>query len=222
MCGATTRGIKKVPHAVPFPTARRPVAQASGSAATVPFHYNPPPLIARDPTTMSKNAPKVPFAVSTRESWNRANVSQPSLPNAGPGAYDVVRGMAALSTAHKTVCDGSFYTARRDAGSGSRREQTPAGPGTYAVEGAVDYLKPKAGKIPFPTAKRWPKASNEDYPAPRAYKFLERHTPHMAFSTAKGHTMEAADPVTAAIPIRDCERLPKHKPAFSFGTGKRW
>ena len=221
LCGSTSRGIKKIPHSVPFPTALRPTAQPTGSAASVPFHYAPGRLLDKEPTTMAKNAPKVPFATSTRESWQKVNVAQPSLPNAGPGAYDVVRGMLALSTAHKTISDGSFNTARREAGNDRVRMMTDAGPGAYAVEQALDYTKPRQGKVPFPTAKRWLKAHNADFPAPRAYAFVEKHVPHMAFPTGRGHILEAADPVTAAVPIRDCQRLPKHKPMASFGTAKR-
>ena len=169
---------------------------------------------------MAKNAPKVPFAVSTRESWNKVHAST-SQPNAGPGDYDVVRGMNALSTSHKTISDGSFYTARKDAGNDEARIQTKAGPGEYDTERAQDYVKPRSGKIPFPTAKRWPKAANQDYPAPRVYQVVERHTPHMPFPTGRGHTMESSDPVTAAVPIRACERPKKHKPAFKFSTAAR-
>ena len=170
---------------------------------------------------MAKNAPKVPFPLSTRESWNKVNVAQPSLPNAGPGAYDVVRGMASLSTQHKTVSDGSFFTARREAGNSTPRLQTDAGPGSYALERSLDYVKPRQGKVPFTQSKRWLKAHNADYPGPRGYAFVEKHTPHMPFPTGRGHFTEPADPVTAAVPIRDCQRPAKHKPCFSFGKAKR-
>lgn len=222
MCSATVRGIKKIPHSVPFPTAHRPTAQPSGSAATVPLNYVPPPLLARDFTTMAKNAPKVPFAQSTRESWNKVNVAQPSLPNAGPGAYDVVKGMRALSTAHKTTSDGSFFTAHRDAGNDKTTQATTAGPGAYDLEGALNYTRQRQGKVPFPRATRWAKAVNQDFPAPRAYAFVERHSPRMAFPTGLGHVMEAANPVTAAVEIRDVQRPLKHKPAVSFGNAPRW
>ena len=222
MCSATARGIKKIPHSVPFPTAHRPTAQPSGSAATVPLNYVPPPLLARDFTTMAKNAPKVPFAMSTRESWNKVNVAQPSLPNAGPGAYDVVRGMNALSTAHKTTSDGSFFTAHRDAGNDKTTLATDAGPGAYELERALNYTRMRAGKVPFPQAKRWTKAANEDYPAPRPYAFVERHSPRAAFPTGLGHVMEPANPTTAAVEIRDVQRPQKHKPAMSFGNAPRW
>jgi len=168
---------------------------------------------------MAKNAPKVPFMVSTRESWQKIHASS-SQPNAGPGDYDVVRGMKALSTSHKTISDGSFFTARKD--SGVPGLQTAAGPGEYNLEVAQDYVKPRAGKIPFPQAKRWPVAHNENYPAPRAYQFVERHTPHMPFPTGRGHTMESADPVTAAVPIRAADRPAKHKQAFKFTTAPRF
>jgi hypothetical protein len=192
-----------------------------GSAAAVPFHYLPPPLLNREPTTMAKNAPKVPFPTSTRESWQRVNAAQNSMPNAGPGAYDVVRGMHALSTAHKTVSDGSFNTARREAGNDVVRMMTDAGPGAYAMERGLDYTKPRTGRVPFGQAGRWLKAHNAGFPAPRAYAFVEKHVPHATFPTGRGHTMEAADPVTAAVPIRDCQRLPKHKPCASFGKAPR-
>ena len=221
LCGPTSRGIKKVPHAVPFPTALRPTAQPSGSAASVPFHYLPPPLLNREPTTMAKNAPKVPFSVSTRESWQRVHAAASSTPAAGPGAYDVVRGMLALSTAHKTTSDGSFATARREAGNDVVRMATDAGPGSYAMERAVDFTKPRMGNQPIGRAARWLKAHNADFPAPRAYAPVEKHVPHMPFPTGRGHTMEPADPVTAAVPIRDCQRLPKHKPCASFGKAPR-
>ena len=221
LCGPTSRGIKKVPHAVPFPTALRPTAQPSGSAASVPFHFNPPPLLSREPTTMAKNAPKVIFSQSTRESWQRVNSAQSSTPAAGPGAYDVVRGMHSLSTSHKTTSDGSFATARREAGNDLVRMATSAGPGTYATERAQDYTKPRMGNQPIGRATRWRKAHNADFPAPRAYASVDKHVPHMPFPTGRGHTMEPADPVTAAVPIRDCQRLPKHKPCASFGKAPR-
>ncbi len=170
---------------------------------------------------MAKNAPKVPFPTSTRESWQRVNAAQNSMPNAGPGAYDVVRGMHALSTAHKTVSDGSFNTARREAGNDVVRMMTDAGPGAYAMERGLDYTKPRTGRVPFGQAGRWLKAHNAGFPAPRAYAFVEKHVPHATFPTGRGHTMEAADPVTAAVPIRDCQRLPKHKPCASFGKAPR-
>jgi hypothetical protein len=223
MCSATSRGIKKVPTSVHFATASRPTAQPVGSAATVPIHYAPPPLLNRDFTTVAKNAPKVPFAMSTRESRNKVNVAQPSMPNAGPGAYDVVRGMRALSTAHKTTSDGSFFTAHRDAGNWKTTMATRAGPGAYPhLEKSLDYVGNHLPKVPIPTAKRWAKEANADYPAPRAYKFVERHTPRMAFPTGPGHVMEPANPATAAVEIRDVQRPVKHKPAMSFGSAIRW
>jgi hypothetical protein len=222
LCVATSRGIKKVPHAVPFPTAHRPTAQPSGSAATVPFHYAPPPLLERDPTTMAKNAPKVPFATSTREQWRRANDTSAATPRAGPGAYDVIRGMRALSTSHKTISDGSFFRATREAGNDVARAQSAAGPGEYETERALDYVKPRAAKVPFPTAPRDAKAANAGFPGPSVVRHIDKHVPRACFPTGPGHVMEPADPVTAAVPIRDTQRPPKHKPHIKFSTAPRW
>ncbi len=190
---------------------------------TVPFHYAPPPLLDRDPTTMAKNAPKVCFAMSTREQCERAASTSSATPRAGPGAYDVVRGINSLSTSHKTVSDGSFFRATREAGNDRLTVQTDAGPGEYEVEKGLDYLKPRAGSIPFTTARRDVRAANEGFPGPRVVKHsLDKHTPRLGFTTGPGHVMAPADPVTAAVPIRDTQRLPKHKPHFRFSTAPRW
>jgi hypothetical protein len=230
LCVATSRGIKKVPHAVPFPTAHRPTAQPAGSAATVPFHYNPPPLLDRDPTTMAKNAPKVPFATSTREQVARASSSSAATPRAGPGAYDVMRGMKSLSTSHKGASDGSFFRAHRDAGNSVARIQTAAGPGEYAgTERNVDYVKPRAGSVPFTRAGAVPTAREREtaksgLPGPALVSFasLDKHAPRACFPTGPGHVMAPADPVTAAVPIRDTQRPVKHKPHAAFGHAPRW
>ncbi len=211
-----------MPHAVPFPTAHRPATQAVGSAATVPFHYAPPPLLERDPTTMAKNAPKVPFPMSTREQWQRANDTAASTPRAGPGAYDVVRGMKALSTSHKTISDGSFGRASRASGNDVVRIQTDAGPGEYQTEHAVDYVKTRAAVVPFGRAPRDVKAANANYPGPDVVAHIDKHSPRACFPTGPGHTMEPGDPVTAAVPIRDTQRPLKHKPKFRFSTAPRW
>jgi hypothetical protein len=55
-------GLRRPKSAVIFATARRPELTV-GDGATVPFHYAPPELLSRDPTTEVKNAPKVPFAM---------------------------------------------------------------------------------------------------------------------------------------------------------------
>ncbi len=165
---------------------------------------------------MAKNAPKVPFATSTRQPPTKGNSCA-----AGPGGYDVVRGMLALSTAHKTVSDGSFATAGRGVGNGQLRLATSAGPGAYATEQSLDYTKPRTGKVPFPTAQRWLKAHNADYPAPRAYASLDKHVPHMPFPTGRGHDVPLSDPCTAAVPLRNCQRPTKHKPCASFGKAPR-
>ena len=222
LCVATSRGIKKVPHALLFSTAHRPTAQPVGSAAEVPFHYAPPPLLDRDPTTMAKNAPKVIMATSTREQCARAASTQSATPRAGPGAYDVIRGMAALSTSHKTISDGSFFRATRDAGNDRVRPQCAAGPGDYDTERALDYTKPRAGSIPFTTAPRNEKAANAGYPGPNIVAHIDKHSPRACFPTGPGHVMAPADPVTAAVPIRDTQRLPKHKPHVKFSSAPRW
>jgi len=222
LCVATSRGIKKVPHALLFSTAHRPTAQPVGSAATVPFHYAPPPLLDRDPTTMAKNAPKVCFAMATREQLARAASTAAATPRAGPGAYDVVRGLKSLSTSHKTISDGSFFRATREAGNDRVMAASAVGPGEYETSRSLDYTKPRAGSIPFTTAPRDVTAANAGFPGPDIVRHIDKHTPRAAFPTGPGHVMAPADPVTAAVPIRDTQRLPKHKPKFRFSTAPRW
>ena len=207
---------------MPFPTAHRPTAQPSGSAATVPFHYNPPPLLDRDPTTMAKNAPKIPFATSTREQCAKAASTASATPRAGPGAYDVVRGMRFLSTSHKGASDGSFFRAHRDAGNNVVRVQTAAGPGEYQTERSLDAVKTRAARVPFTTAPREGKAANAGFPGPSVVTHIDKHAPRACFPTGPGHVMAPADPVTAAVPIRDTQRPTKHKPHFAFGNSPRW
>lgn len=188
----------------------------------MPFHYAPPPLLDRDPTTMAKNAPRVCFSQSTREQWARASSSSAATPRAGPGAYDVIRGMKSLSTAHKTISDGSFFRASRASGNDRVMAQSDVGPGEYETSRSLDYVKMRAGSIPFTTAPRNGKAANEGFPGPAAVHHIDKHTPRAAFPTGPGHVMAPADPVTAAVPIRDTERLKKHKPQFRFSTAPRW
>ena len=171
---------------------------------------------------MAKNAPKVPFPMSTREQCQKANDTVASTPLAGPGAYDVIRGMKTLSTTHKIISDGSFTRASRASGNDVVRLMTDAGPGEYQSEGALDYVKPRAAVVPFGMAPRDEKAANANFPGPSVVTHIDKHSPRACFPTGPGHIMGPADPVTAAVPFRDAQRSLKHKPKFKFSTAPRW
>jgi Holliday junction resolvase RusA-like endonuclease len=101
----------------------------ASEAADVPFHYLPPPLSQRDPTTEVKNGTQVFFPRSTREQRDKMSSMENSLPNAGPGAYDVVKGIEALSTKPKIVKTGPFALAERPTARPDKSIATSAGPG---------------------------------------------------------------------------------------------
>jgi hypothetical protein len=90
--------------------------------------------------------------------------------------------MNSLSTSHKTISDGSFFRATREAGNDKLMTQTDAGPGEYEVEKGLNYVKPRAGSIPFTTAKRYPKDLNAGFPGPSVVKHIDKHTPRIGAS----------------------------------------
>lgn len=202
---------------MPFPTAHRPLAKPTGAATNVPFHWVPPPMVARDPTTTARNAPRVPFAQSTRDAWEKTHRPVQSMPNAGPGAYEVR--VEVLSTKAKTVREGAFATARRDAGA-LPPVQTVAGP---EAPPKLDFVRTTQPKVAFARAPRDVVPHNAGFPGPRPVNFtaLERRGPALSFTTAPREG-PAANPATADVPLHQGTRPAKHKPAFKFSTAPRW
>lgn len=203
-------GLTRPKSACIFPTSRRPELEL-GDGATVPFHYTPPELLQRDPTTEVKNAPKVPFAMSTREQWDRAHATSASTPAAGPGAYDPNVDMMSTKRMFPTL---SFTTAKRTVGADAA---VPAGPGPYDVK----FVEKHTPRLAFAASKRpetVPACSSGAYDV----KFIEKHSFRYTFSDAPGHDLKPADPATAAVPLRGGERAKKHKPVYKFSTAPRF
>lgn len=208
-------GIQRPRSAVIFATARRPETQV-GNGATVPFHYNPPPLLARDPTTQVKNAPKVPFAESTRDQWIKVHMTVTSSPMAGPGAYDT--NVDFMST-KKIFPTQSFPESPRKLGA-----DPIVSPAPYDLtEANKSFYKRSPRAVMCKTGRPGsgiPIANN--MPGPTIVNFIQRYRPHIRFSTAPGHDIPPQNLVSASVPIRDCERVRKHKPVLRFSSAPRF
>lgn len=201
-------GLRRPKSAYVFSTARRDDSVGLPDGATVPFHYAPPELLARDPTTMVKNAPKVPFSMSLREAYYPKAAS---LAAAGPGAYDPNVDMMSTKRMFPTL---SFTTAKRPGLGGAE-----GGPGPYDVK----FIEKHTPQLKMSTSSR-PESRSATSAGPGSdVKFIEKHTYSYRFSDAprEGKGMYA-DPATAAVPLRGGERVKKHKPSFRFSTASRW
>jgi hypothetical protein len=205
-------GLRRPKSAVIFSTARRPELTL-GNGATVPFHYVPPKLLERDPTTEVKNAPKVPFCMSTRDQWERTHMAVASTAAAGPGAYDPNVDMMSTKRVFPIV---SFTTAKRNVGADSMSSQ--GNPGPYTVQ----FIEKHTPHLLFSNSNRDGKGEQRTTAGPYDIHFVEKHRPVYKFSTAPGHELKPSDPATAAVPLRGGERVRKHKPQYKFSTAPRF
>ena len=204
-------GLRRPKSAVIFSTARRPELPL-GDGAMVPFHYLPPKLLERDPTTEVKNAPKVPFCMSTREQWERSHMAVASTAAAGPGAYDPNVNMMSTKRVFPIV---SFTTAKRNVGA---ENSLLSNPGPYTVQ----FIEKHTPKLLFSMSHRDGKGEGRTTAGPYDIQFIEKHRPIYKFSTAPGHDLKPSDPATAAVPLRGGERARKHKPIYKFSTAPRF
>ena len=207
-------GLHRPKSAVIFALSRRPSTEV-GNGATVPFHYTPPPLTARDVTTLVKNAPLVPFTVATRDQWVKTHMSTGTSATAGPGAYDT--NVDAMSTKRVSRTQ-SFTMAARKLGADSR-----GGPAPYNTSEAMKSFQRQLPRpATFPTALRPGDKTQSVAPGPILVSFVEKYRPHFRFSTAIGHDVPAPNVDTASIPIRDADRVKKHVPARRFSSTERF
>lgn len=206
-------GMHRPKSAYIFAMDKRPGA-IIGNGATVPFHYVPPPLLARDPTTEVKNVPKVPFAVSTRDQWQAVHMAVTSSPDAGPGSYDT--NVDFMST-KRIARHQSFTRDRRVLGA-----PVPPGPAPYSLDLALKRFLPRMPSATMASTGRPGDKPLEPAPGPALVQIIKKHRPFIRFSTAPGHDVPAGDLVTAAIPIRDAHRPRKHKPMIRFSSAPRF
>jgi hypothetical protein len=206
-------GLTRPKSAVIFAMGKRPDTQV-GDGATVPFHYAPPPLLARDPTTLVKNSPRMPFCVSTRDQWIKVHMTPSSSPAAGPGSYDC--NVDFMST-KRISRQQSFTAARRQLGA-----PDVGGPAPYDLTRALEASLPRSPRAVMPVAGRPGDKPLPESPGPVIVKFIKRHRPFIRFSTAPGHDVPPPNLVSASIPIRDGDRVRKHKPVVRFSSAPRF
>jgi len=207
-------GLHRPKSAYIFSKVPRP-ATSVGGGATVPFHYVPPPLLARDPTTEVKNVPKVPFPQSTRDQWQAVHMAVTSSPDAGPGSYDCNVDFMSTKRISRTQ---SFTLAKRQLGAAVQ-----PGPAPYSLgERTLKSFYPRMPGAVMASAGRPSDRPLPESPGPTAVSFIQKHRPFIAFSTAPGHDVPAGDLVTAAIPIRDAHRVRKHRPMVRFSSAPRF
>jgi hypothetical protein len=186
-----------------------------GDGATVPYHYLPPGLLARDPTTLVKNTPKVPFPQSTRDQWQAVHMAVTSSPNAGPGSYELKCDPLSTKRISRTQ---SFTLAKRQLGAA-----VPPGPAPYSIgDRTLKAFYPRMPEAVMATAGRPSDKPLPESPGPIEYGIIRKHRPFIRFSTAPGHDVPPGDVTTAAIPIRDAHRVRKHKPMVRFSSAPRF
>ena len=186
-----------------------------GNGATVPFHYLPPGLLSRDPTTEVKNTPKVPFPQSTRDQWQAVHMAVTSSPNAGPGSYELKCDPLSTKRLSRTQ---SFTMAKRQLGASLQ-----PGPAPYSLsERTLKAFYPRMPEAVMATAGRPSDKPLPESPGPVEYGIIKKHRPFIRFSTAPGHDVPPGDMTTAAIPIRDAHRVRKHKPMVRFSSAPRF
>jgi hypothetical protein len=207
-------GLLRPKSAYVFSMTQRP-ATGVGGGATVPFHFVPPPLLARDPTTEVKNVPRVPFPLSTRDQWQAVHMAVTSSPDAGPGSYDCNVDFMSTKRISRTQ---SFTLAKRQLGAA-----VAAGPAPYSIgDSTLKSFYPRMPGAVMAVAGRPSDRPLPATPGPVAVSFIQKHRPFIAFSTAPGHDVPSGDLVTAAIPIRDAHRVRKHKPMPRFSSAPRF